>query len=78
VLRSPSKISDPDPIFQVNPDPIGIQGFDDQKFKKKIQLKICLNLFFFQNCHLLFSRHPALEREHPALQNLDPDPQHCG
>jgi hypothetical protein len=37
---------DPDPAFQVNPDtadtypdPIWIQGFDDQKLKKKIQLK---------------------------------------
>jgi hypothetical protein len=28
---------DPDPAFQVNPDPIRIQGFDDQKRKKKIQ-----------------------------------------
>jgi hypothetical protein len=31
-----------DPAFQVNPDPIRNQGFDDQKLKKKIQLK-----FFF-------------------------------
>ncbi len=31
---------DLDPAFEVNPDPIRIQGFDDQKFKKKIQLKI--------------------------------------
>jgi hypothetical protein len=36
---------DPDPAFQLNPDPdtdpIRIQGFDDQKLKKKkIQMKI--------------------------------------
>jgi hypothetical protein len=45
---NPDTYSDvyPDPAFQVNPDPdtdpnpIRIQGFDDQKFKKKIQLKI--------------------------------------
>ncbi len=41
----------PDSAFQVNPDTdpdqIRIQGFDDQKFKKKIQQKIFLNLFFF-------------------------------
>jgi hypothetical protein len=36
---------DPDPAFQVNPDPgmdpdpILIQGFDDQNLKKKIELK---------------------------------------
>ncbi len=37
---------DPDPAFQVNPDPdtdpIRIKGFDDQKLKKKIQME---NLF---------------------------------
>jgi hypothetical protein len=27
--------TDPDPAFQVNLDPIRIQGFDDQKLKKK-------------------------------------------
>jgi hypothetical protein len=26
---------DPDPAFPVNPDPVWIQGFDDQKLKKK-------------------------------------------
>jgi hypothetical protein len=26
---------DPDPAFQVNPDPFRIQSFDDKKFKKK-------------------------------------------
>jgi hypothetical protein len=26
---------DPDPAFQVNSDPIRLQGFDDKKLKKK-------------------------------------------
>jgi hypothetical protein len=56
VLRSPSKMAkqccgsgfieyrtDPDPAFQVNPDPIRIQGFDDQKLKKTIQLKFFIS-----------------------------------
>ncbi len=39
---------DQEPALQVNtdPDPIRIQGFDDQKLRKKIQLKIFFNLFF--------------------------------
>jgi hypothetical protein len=42
---------DPDPEFQVNPDtdtdpdPSWIQGFDDQKLKKKIQRKMVLSYF---------------------------------
>ncbi len=31
---NPDPDRDPDPAFQVNPDPIRIQGFDDQKLKK--------------------------------------------
>ncbi len=31
--------TDTGPTFQVNPDPSPIQGFDDQKMNKKIQLK---------------------------------------
>ncbi len=61
--------TDPDPAFQVNPDPIRIQGFDDQKLKNTIQLKF-LYIFLIQNCNLLIPRHPALEREHPALQDM--------
>jgi hypothetical protein len=34
---------DPHPAFQVNP--IRFQGFDDQKLKKKIQLKLFKSLF---------------------------------
>jgi hypothetical protein len=49
--------SDPDPVFQVNPnpdteqdsDPIGIQSFDGQKLKKKISDLI-------KNCNLLMSK----------------------
>jgi hypothetical protein len=39
--------TDPDAAYQVNPDPdpIQIQGFDDQKLKKKMEPKIFL--FFF-------------------------------
>jgi hypothetical protein len=36
----PDTGTDPDPPFQVNPDPD--PGFDDQKLKKKIQLKFFL------------------------------------
>jgi hypothetical protein len=32
-------------LDQVNPDPIRIQGFEDQKLKKKIQRKIFLNIY---------------------------------
>jgi hypothetical protein len=44
--------------FQVNtdPDPIRIQGFDDQKLKKKIQLKIFLLLFFDNKLQFDFVR----------------------
>jgi hypothetical protein len=40
---------DPDPAFQVNPDPdpIRIQGFDDQKLEKKYSRKF-LKIFFGQ------------------------------
>ncbi len=35
--------TDPDPAFQVNPDPdpIRIQGFDDQKLKEKNTAETC-------------------------------------
>jgi hypothetical protein len=45
-IRALDPDPDTDPAFQVNPDPypdsleIRIQGFDDQKLKKKIKLKI--------------------------------------
>jgi hypothetical protein len=59
---------DPDPAFQVNPntdpDPIRIQGFDDQKLKKKNTAEIFLYLFY-QNCNLLMSK---LKAKHSALK----------
>jgi hypothetical protein len=33
--RIENRAVDPDPAFQVDPDPIRILGFDDQKLKKK-------------------------------------------
>jgi hypothetical protein len=53
---------DPDPVFQVNPvtnqdtDPTRIQGFDDQKLQKKIQLDIFLCLLLIKNCNLVMSK----------------------
>jgi hypothetical protein len=35
VMDPDSVNQDPDPAFQVNPDPVRIQGFYDQKLKKK-------------------------------------------
>jgi hypothetical protein len=62
---------DPDPAFQVNPDPIRFQGFDDQKLKKKKKLKTFKNLSLFRNLNLLMSKlqekPSSLQREHPAL-----------
>jgi hypothetical protein len=66
----PGPDTNPDPAFQVNPDPypdpIRVQGFDDQKLKKiNTDLK---------NCNLLMSKlqekPSALKREHPALQKM--------
>jgi hypothetical protein len=66
---------DPDPEFQVNPDPIRTQGFDDQKMKKKNTVGIFLNLFLSKNYNLLMSKlqekPSALKRAHPALQKQE-------
>jgi hypothetical protein len=55
-----SGFTDPDPAFQVDPDtdpdPIRIQGFDDQKVKKKNTAEIVLYLFSIKNCNLLMSK----------------------
>jgi hypothetical protein len=72
------KAVDPDslnPAFQVNlkpdPDPTRIKGFNDQKLKKKIQLKLFFLLFLIKNCNLRMSKlqekPAALKREHLAL-----------
>jgi hypothetical protein len=73
-----SGFTDLDPAFQVDPDtdpdPIRIQGFDDQKVKKKNTAEIFLYLFSIKNCNLLMSKQqekpPALKREHPGLQKM--------
>jgi hypothetical protein len=46
----PDSNTDPDPAFQVNPDPdqVRIQGFDDQKLKKIKTAENCF-LSFFDN-----------------------------
>jgi hypothetical protein len=46
---------DPDPAFQMNPamDPIWIQAFDDQKFKKKTEL---LKITFYLSLGLYSGR----------------------
>ncbi len=58
-LDSLNPDTDPDPAFQVNPDPdISDQGFYDQKLKKKIQQNFCFFIFFSKNCNLLIPRPP--------------------
>jgi hypothetical protein len=47
-----------DPDTDPNPDPIRIQGFNDQKLKKKKQLKKKLNFFLIKNCNLPIPRPP--------------------
>jgi hypothetical protein len=71
-MLHPDLYPDPDTAFPGNPgpDPIRIQGFDDQKLKKKKYLKFLL----IKNCNLMMSnlqeKSSALKREHPALQNM--------
>ncbi len=68
--------TDPDPTFQVNPDPdpIRIQGFDDQKLKEKNTAGIFLYLFCIKNSSLLMSKSKekpsALKKEHPSFQKI--------
>jgi hypothetical protein len=62
----------PDPAFQVNPDPdpIRIQGFDDQKLKEKNTADF-FDLFLIKNCILLMSKLQekafSPQKEHLAL-----------
>ncbi len=67
---NPDPDADPDTAFQANPDPdpIWIQGFDDQKLKKKIQLKKC---FIFFKSKLQFTYPYASiknDKEHPDFK----------
>ncbi len=58
----------------VDPDPVRIQAFDDQKLKKKMQPKIFFYLFLNKKRQLLLSKlkeePPVLKREHRALQKM--------
>jgi hypothetical protein len=45
------------PDTDTDPDPNRIQGFDDQKLKKKKTTEI-FYIFFDQNCNLLIPRPP--------------------
>jgi hypothetical protein len=58
-----------------DPDPIRIQGFHDQKLKKKLQLKI-LYIFFLSKIAIYLSLGlqkacPSYRRSHPTLQNMN-------
>jgi hypothetical protein len=76
---------DPDTAFQVNPDPIRIQGFDDQKLKKINTAGFFIYIFLIKNGKLPMSKLQekllALKRENPAHPDpgapLNPDPRHC-
>jgi hypothetical protein len=68
--------TDPDPAFQVNPDPnpIRIQGFDE-KIKKKNTAENFSKYYFDQKLQFTYvqatgelEKPSALKKEHPALQ----------
>ncbi len=69
--------------FRLIPIRIRIQGFDDQKLKKKITARAAINNFFGSKITIYLSlglhkRRPSYrrslqlskEKEHPALQNM--------
>jgi hypothetical protein len=70
--------SDPDPVSKVNPDtdtdPFRIQGFGDQKLKKKKIGTVQQKIFLIKNCNLLMSKlqekHSAFKGEHPTLEKM--------
>jgi hypothetical protein len=59
---------DPDPAFQENPDPIRIQGFDDQKLKEKNTVENFLSCFDQKLQFFMSKLQEKPKREHPALQ----------
>ncbi len=72
---------DPGPTFQVNPnldkdpDPIRIQGFDDQKFKKRRKNPDNFFIFFIKNCsYLSLGLHKGRQKHkrslHPPKENI--------
>ncbi len=70
VVDQDSLNPDPDPACQVNPDPVRIQFFDDQKFKKNNTAENFF-LFFKKTSKLHVQEKPsALKREHPALKKF--------
>jgi hypothetical protein len=62
--------TDPDPVFQLNPDPIRIMDFDDQKREKKNTDEN----FFDQKLQFTYvqaTEEPsALKRDYPSLQKI--------
>jgi hypothetical protein len=58
----------------ISSDPIRIQGFDDQKLKKKNTAEHFSSKFFIKNYSLLMSKlqekPSALKKENPALQKI--------
>jgi hypothetical protein len=60
---------DPYPAFQVNPDqdPIWIQGFDDQKLKKKKYTRI---FFFFQKLQFNVQARRSLQLSKENIQHV--------
>ncbi len=80
---------DPDPALQVNPDPIQIHGFDDQKRKKKNTTEFFFS-FFDQKLHFTYVQaKPSANFFYvcvpfscpgpgtPLNPDSDLDPQHC-
>jgi hypothetical protein len=53
-LLNPDPDTDPDPAFQVNPDPIQIQGVDDQKLKEKNTAENFFQPFFDQKLQFTY------------------------
>ncbi len=49
---------DPNPDTDSDLDPIRIQGFDEQKLKKKNTGESFFNFIFIKNCYLLIPKPP--------------------
>jgi hypothetical protein len=67
----------PDPAIQVNPDLIQIQGFDDQKLKKKYRRTFFVYLVLINTVIAIYfmsklqKKPSALKREQPALHKMN-------
>ncbi len=83
----PDPNTDPDPVFQMNPDTdldsIWIQGFDDQKLKKNSTSKneIYQKNSTFVGHFSLLDQDPDCESGYqsrdPIESGSNPDPEHC-